>query len=46
MENNWYRRILFLTVYLIQTVVTIVTLSLFPLLFTGIGIDPLVYGAA
>lgn len=44
-EHKWYRRFLFLFVYLIQTIITVVTLSLFPLLFQGI-LDPLVYGAA
>ncbi|MHA1263746.1 MAG: MFS transporter [Candidatus Helarchaeota archaeon] len=46
LENNWYRRFLFFMVYFIETIITVLTLSLFPLLFQGIGIDPFFYGVA
>jgi len=44
LENAWYRRILFLLVYMVESIITLVTLSYFPMLFTDLGLDPRVYG--
>ncbi|MHA1275683.1 MAG: MFS transporter [Candidatus Helarchaeota archaeon] len=44
LENNWYRRLLFMTVYLIESIITITTLAIFPILLTDLGLDPVLYG--
>lgn len=44
LENSWYRRGLFFLVYMVEEIITIVTLSYFPMLFTDLGLDPRVYG--
>ncbi len=44
LENNWYRRIIVLLVYMVQTIIALVTLSYFPLLFSSYGLDPRIYG--
>ena len=44
LENKWYRRGLFFLVYMIETIITLVTLSYFPMLFIGYGLNPAVYG--
>ena len=46
LENNWYRRFLIFTVYLVETIVTVVTLSYFPLLFQDpeYNLNPQIYG--
>jgi len=44
LENKWYRRLLFFLVYMVESIIAIVTLSYFPMLFTELGLDPRVYG--
>jgi len=41
---NWYRRMLFFLVYMVEHIISIVTFSYFPMLFTNLGLDPRVYG--
>ncbi|NVM28592.1 MAG: MFS transporter [Candidatus Helarchaeota archaeon] len=44
LENNWFRRFILFTVYMIETIITVVTLSYFPLLFNSLGLDSRLYG--
>ncbi|MDD1778819.1 MAG: MFS transporter [Candidatus Helarchaeota archaeon] len=44
LEKKWHRRILFFVVYLIETIITVVTLSYFPMLFSDMGLNPTTYG--
>lgn len=47
LENNWYRRLIFFTVYLVQGMIAWLTLSYFPLLFDDVYlIDRGLYGIA
>lgn len=44
LEATWYRRLVFFSVYLVQSIITVTTLSLFPLLFSDLGVSPVTYG--
>ena len=44
LENTWYRRLLFMTVYMVESIITLTTLSLFPLIVTDLGLDARLYG--
>ncbi|NVM53033.1 MAG: MFS transporter [Candidatus Helarchaeota archaeon] len=47
MENNWFRRLVFITVYLVQGMLVWLTLSYFPILFENVYlIDKGLYGIA
>lgn len=43
-DNRFYRHLIFFTVYMVEMIVTMVTLSYFPFLFGMMGLDPIVYG--
>ncbi len=44
LENKWYRRLIFMTVYLVETIIAITTLMIFPIIFDDLGLDPRLYG--
>ncbi len=44
MNNKLYRSLIFFSVYMVEMIVTMVTLSYFPAIFPMYGIDPRIYG--